>query len=63
MEPNEAVEPLKDIERIEHELDERIEALKREAQAERRPPVDDDLAKVFPTDPPAPGAKAPKLGS
>jgi len=52
-----------DVVRIEHELEEHIEELKHEQEAQRHPPGDAGLAKVFPVDPPHPGPRAPKLGS
>jgi hypothetical protein len=51
-----------DVERIEHELDDRIEEMKRQ-EAMRRHPTDEPLSKMFPGSEHTPGTGAPRLGS
>jgi hypothetical protein len=52
-----------DVERIEHQLDDRLDEIKGELAAQHHLPGDEGLARVFPIDPPPPGPRAPGLGS
>ncbi len=56
-------EVIHDVERIEHQLDERIDELRGEQDAQRHLPGDEGMSRVFPADPPTPGKRAPELGS
>jgi hypothetical protein len=56
-------EVIHDVERIEHQLDEVIDELKHEQDAQRHLPGDEGLSRVFPADPPNPSRRAPELGS
>jgi hypothetical protein len=60
---DELKEIIRDVEGVEKKLDEQIDDLKRERGGQRHLPGDEGLAKVFPTDPPQPGKRAPVLGS
>jgi len=60
---DELKEVIDDVERIEHQLDQRIDEMRGEQNAQRHPPGDEGLARVFPIDPPHPGRRAPNLGS
>jgi hypothetical protein len=56
-------EVIDDVERIEHRLEERVEEMKVELDAQHHLPGDEGLARVFPIDPPHGGTRAPELGS
>lgn len=52
-----------DVERIERQLNHRVEEMEGELDAQHHLPGDEGLARVFPIDPPHAGHRAPELGS
>jgi hypothetical protein len=56
-------EIIHDVEQIEHVLDERVEALKRDEIVLHHLPGDEWLSRIFPTGPEYPGRRAPALGA